>query len=56
MSNLVKADLFDAALILLLECKDYILKSYSNTPGRNALLNKIGAFEAKITARFGQGE
>ena len=52
MSTLKKAEHFDLALSLLIECKRYLEKSFSGTPGRNELLEKIRIFEEILTVDF----
>ena len=54
MSLLKKAGQFDLALSLLFECRDYIERSWSGTPNRNELLEKIRLFEELLTADFSQ--
>ena len=54
MSKLKKAENFDLALSLLIECQRYIEKSYSGTPGRTEILNKIEKFEDNLADDFSQ--
>lgn len=56
MSDAKKAKVTNEAVKLLLECRDYIQKSYWATPGRSVLLMKIESFEARLTEEFSKEE
>lgn len=56
MSTNIKAEAFDLAIELLFQCRDYIKKSYSGTPGREEILERIRIFEEYLAEEFSKGE
>ena len=55
MSVEKKAEKFDLAISLLIECRNYIEKTWIETPGRLKLLNKMDQFEKILADDFSKG-
>ena len=47
-----KAEALGEALALLIECRDFIQRSYSGTPGRTDVLTRIDNYEERLLELF----